>query len=209
MRLKIREIKLFKQILSVESIKRGRPLYITDPDFLKVAKIHAEILNARYNEMPHKQWKEQRDKNALIGMEGQIAASLLLQRLGVPHIMNDIIVPYKEQKPYDCFIPTFGTVEIKTEPSGERIRNCIVKAREWHRNNFLMTWQASDEALAFLGWLTGQEVEKVGITGEGESPQTWAAAAYVIPLKSLRSPKTFLEMLPINQDGCSNVELLK
>jgi hypothetical protein len=207
MKFKLRKLKIFKQTISAESIKKGRPLYITDPDFLKVAKIHAEILNARYTEMQEKQWKEHRDKNALIGMEGQIATSLLFQHLGVPHIINDILVPYKEQKPYDCFIPTVGTVEIKTEPSGKRIRNCIVKAREWHRNDFLMTWQASNEALAFLGWLTGQEVEKVGITGEGESPQTWAAAAYVIPLANLRSPKTFLEMLPLNKDGVSKIEL--
>ena len=208
MKFKLEKIKIFKQTLKKDSVAKGKPIYVLDRDFAKIVNAHSEILLERYKQLnPQKHWTEAQELNMEMGMAGQKAFEMLLQYTGTPYIINDPIVPYTEQKPYDCFIPKVGTVEVKTVPSGENIKNVIIKEREWHGSTFLVVWQATADSLALIGWLRKNEVENYPVVARGESPQTPYAAARVISLSHLKDPKTFLEMLPINQDGVSNVEL--
>jgi hypothetical protein len=208
MKHKLEKIKIFKQTLKKDSVARGSPIYVLDSDFAKIVAVHSQILLERYKQLnPQKHWTEQQEMTMEIGMAGQKAFEMLLQFTGTSYIINDPIVPYTEQKPYDCFIPKVGTVEVKTVPSGENIKNVIIKQREWHGSNFLIVWQATANSIALIGWLQKDEVESYPITAKGDCPQTRYAAARVIPLINLRSSKSFLEMLPKNQDGCSNTEL--
>jgi hypothetical protein len=210
MKFKLRKLKIFKQTLKKDSVASGSLVYVLDKDFAKIVITHSEILLERYKQLnPQKHWTETQELNMEMGMAGQKAFEMLLQYIGTPYIINDPIVPYTEQKPYDCFIPQVGTVEVKTIPAGDRIKNVIIKEREWHGNDFLIVWQATPNSLALIGWLKKNEVENYPVIRRGDCPQTRYAAARVIPLTALRSPKTFLQMLPTNQDTCSNVELFK
>lgn len=70
----------------------------------------------------------------------------------------------------------------------------IIKAKEWHKNNFLIVWKMN-EKLSMIGWLSKEEVESYPITPKGENKFTKYASARVIDLSDLNTSETFLTKL--------------
>jgi hypothetical protein len=134
-----------------------------------------------------------------MGLIGQKAFEIILQKELIPYIPNDPLTSRVYYKNYDFYIPNIGTAEIKTIPSYGW--NAIIKESEWHGNDFMVAWQMGKEELSMIGWLTKKEVESYPITPKGATPQTRIASARVIPMKKLHDPKKFIEKLKATSIG--------
>jgi hypothetical protein len=169
------------------------PICTINEKLKALIELHASWFIEHYEETYEPHWKENEKTNAFMGLIGQKAFEIILQKEAIPYIPNDPLTSRVYYKNYDFNIPKIGTVEIKTIPSYGW--NVIIKESEWHGNDFMVAWQMGKEELSMVGWLTKSEVESYPITPKGKVPQTRIASARVIPMKDLHAPKTFVDKL--------------
>jgi len=159
-----------------------------------LAKLHADFYLDRYASGRSKHWSTGEKRNVHVGLLGEKVFDVICQQLAVPKDHNDPVIDWRGEKPYDFYIPDFGTVEVKTfEP---HCRKVLVKVREWHANDFLVVFHltANPTTIRMEGWLTGKQVEALTVSRKGEQITPYASA-YMCDFDSLNPANHFLQML--------------
>lgn len=157
--------------------------YWVEEEIVKAAKLFEGFLKERYARETGTHWEG--DRSMLVGMVGQTTFQMILQQYCILSDPNEPIIDWRHDKDYD-FKVILGTIEVKSVDY--YCKKVIIKASEWHSNDFLVVLKFSDrkpQKVFVMGWLTSEQVESIPITPKGESKFTSKAAARVIDLKQL------------------------
>ena len=189
-------IELIKCFISEESIEEGHPLYEVEQEFQQWVILHAQFFLQRYKAGIGKHWTEDEIRTTRLGLCGQKAFELMLQKMEVAYVPNDPIIDQRLTKDYDFWIPKIGTIEVKTYE--HYCRKVLVNPSEWHGNDYLVIWQFRDkdqQRLRMVGWLPKEQVEAYPTTKKGETRFNPYSDAIIIDMSELRSPETFIAKL--------------
>lgn len=189
-------IELIRCFVSEESIHEGSPLYEIEQEFQQWVILHAQFFLERYKAGLGKHWTENELETTRLGLCGQKAFELMLQKMQVAYVPNDPIIDQRLTKDYDFWIPKIGTIEIKTYLY--YCRKVLVKPSEWHGNDYLIVWQFRDKNqlnLKMIGWLSQAEVEAHPTTKKGKTCFNPYSDAIIIDMTDLRSPEIFITKL--------------
>ena len=142
------------------SLEEGKPRYSIEPEFKSWCNLHTNFFLNRYHQGEGEHWTKNETITTNIGLAGQKAFEMLLQKLECAYVPNDPIIDQRLEKDYDFLIPQLGKIEVKS--LDHYCRKVLIKESEWHSNDFLVVWQFPTDKrkeLRMIGWLTQEEVE--------------------------------------------------
>jgi len=190
MKTRIKPLQLIVQLLEKEELPKSQQIISIEEPHFKWAYFMAETVVSRYGP---EHWNKDEKATNFYGYLGEKLFESILLQYKIPNLHADPI--YKEfevyrslgGRPFDFYIPGFGTIETKTAPPDQpslvkmkpatRIRFMANKDR-WDRQRsdyaaaIKIDSEASKRAL-LSGYLKGSEVEQLPVYNFGLGDAYW------------------------------------
>ena len=153
-------------------------------DIPPIALAQARILIERYKNIKvGENWHDDEETEDLVyGMLAELAFADMLYELGIASLYNHVIFQeWVGTKPFDFWIPSVGTLEVKAVLPGEKRYHFLIKKSGWHRSDYAVCLKFESETQCrIIGYLTRKEVEALPLLKFGKE-----ADAYGIELGEL------------------------